>query len=234
MRSLFQKAIFLFLIAGVVTSCADKDSPNYHYFPDMAYPVAYETYGEYDIFVNGQQAKLPVEGTIPRGWKPFDYTNDAEGRANAKENLENPLPYTEDNYNEGKQLYTIYCAVCHGDNGDGQGILAEREKILGVPAYDDPGRAITEGGVYHVMYYGLNAMGSYASQTSEEERWKITHYVMDLKDQLAGNESREFIEEEEGSNNLQPSESESETPGQDEEETEQEEEAEEATSTNQQ
>ena len=69
------------------------------------------------------------------------------------------------NLNKGKELYTIYCAICHGDKGDGKGTLAEREKILGIPAYNDPGRAITEGSVYHVMYYGINNMGSYAAQT---------------------------------------------------------------------
>ncbi|MBZ9631034.1 cytochrome c [Salegentibacter sp. LM13S] len=188
MRNLFYKAIILFLVGGVVISCADSDSPNYQYMPDMYEPIGYETYGEYDIFENGQEAKLPVEGSIPRGWMPYDYENTPDGLANAKANLNNLLPYTEENLNEGKQLYTIYCAVCHGDNGDGQGILAEREKILGVPSYDDAGRAITEGSVYHVIYYGLNSMGSYASQTNEEERWQITHYVMYLKNQLEGGE----------------------------------------------
>ena len=199
MKNLFYKTIVLFLVGGVVMSCADSDEPNYQYMPDMYKPIGYEAYGEYDIFVNGQEAKLPVEGTIPRGWMPYDYENTPEGMANAKANLNNPLPYTEDNLNEGKQLYTIYCAVCHGDNGDGKGILAEREKILGIPSYDDAGRAITEGSVYHVIYYGLNSMGSYAAQTSEEERWKITHYVMNLKNELEGGEEIPFEEEKEAS-----------------------------------
>ena len=195
MKNLFYKAIVLFLLGGVVMSCADGDEPNYQYMPDMYEPVGYEAYGEYDIFENGQEAKLPVEGTVPRGWMPYEYDNDSESMADAKENLTNPLAYTQDNLNEGKQLYTVYCAVCHGDTGDGQGILAEREKILGVPSYDDAGRAITEGSVYHVIYYGLNSMGSYAAQTSEEERWKITHYVMNLKNELEGGDELPFDEE---------------------------------------
>lgn len=194
MRSFFHKSILLLTVAVFLVSC-DEDSPNYQYMPDMYEPVGYEAYGEYDIFVNGQEAKLPAEGSIPRGWMPYDYENSSDGMAKAKEELTNPLPYTEDNVNKGKQLYTVYCAVCHGDSGDGQGILAEREKILGVPAYDDAGRAITEGSVYHVIYYGLNSMGSYAAQTDEKERWQITHYVMSLKAQLEGNEEREFEEE---------------------------------------
>jgi mono/diheme cytochrome c family protein len=156
---------------------------------------SYETYVGYDtdVFEGGQEAKLPVEGTVSRGWMPYDYENTTEGLAKAKAELKNPIPYTEDNLNKGKELYTIYCAICHGDKGDGKGTLAEREKILGIPAYNDQGRAITEGSVYHVMYYGLNTMGSYASQTDEEERWQIDHYVMDLKAQLDGQAKREFV-----------------------------------------
>ena len=128
---------------------------------------------------------------------PYDYENSNEGYTQAKAELKNSLPYTEENLTKGKELYNIYCAVCHGAQGDGQGILVQREKILGIPSYDDQGRAITEGSVYHVMYFGLNAMGSYASQTSIEERWQIDHYVMQLKDALEGNPEREFVAESE-------------------------------------
>lgn len=198
MKSLFQKSIVLFLIAVTATSCFNKDSPNYQYFPDMYESVPYDTYGEYNIFVNEQAAKLPVEGTVSRGWMPYEYEDSNEGYAQAKAELKNPLPYTEKNLTKGKGLYNIYCAVCHGEKGDGQGILVQREKILGIPSYDDQGRAITEGSVYHVMYFGLNSMGSYASQTSIEERWQIDHYVMQLKGALEGNPEREFDAETEG------------------------------------
>jgi hypothetical protein len=42
-------------------------------------------------------------------------------------------------------------------------------------------------------------MGSYAAQTSEEERWKITHYVMNLKNELEGGEEIPFEEVKEAS-----------------------------------
>ena len=59
----------------------------------------------------------------------------------AKKDLKNPLKVTQKNLDAGKELYTIYCAVCHGDKGDGNGILMQREKILGIPSYAAPGRA---------------------------------------------------------------------------------------------
>jgi len=156
-----------------IVSCKKDTKPNYQYMPNMYEPVGYEAYGEYDVFPGGQEAMLPAEGSIPRGWMPYEIENSNAGYQQAKDSLKNTIKYTIKNQEAGKALYDIYCAVCHGAKGDGKGILVEREKILGVPSYDDIGRAITEGSIYHVMYYGINSMGSYASQTSEHERWQI-------------------------------------------------------------
>ena len=184
--------LFILCLTLSLSSCADKDDPNYQYFPDMYESLAYETYQEADIFQNEQEAMLPVEGSISRGWMPYDYEDNLEGYDLAKAELKNPLVYSEENLKKGEELYNIYCATCHGKKGDGQGWLVQQEKILGVPSYDDQGRAITEGSVYHVMYYGINTMGSYASQMSEKELWQVDHYVMKLKAELEGKPERAF------------------------------------------
>lgn len=171
-------------------SCKKDSRPNYQYMPNMYEPVSYETYGEYGVFPGGQEAMLPAKGSIPRGWMPYDYENSNVGYKKAKDTLKNPVRYTKENEEKGKELYNIYCAICHGEKGDGKGTLVKREKILGVPSYDDVGRAITEGSIYHVMYYGINSMGSYASQTNEQERWQIVQYVEKLKADLEGKTQR--------------------------------------------
>ena len=96
--------------------------------------------------------------------------------------MTSPLQTTEDNLAKGKELYGIYCAVCHGNKGDGQGILMQREKFLGVPSYAD--REITEGSIYHVLMYGINSMGSHAGQVNDAERWQIAQHVLELKASL--------------------------------------------------
>ncbi|WP_106791972.1 cytochrome c [Aquimarina sp. Aq78] len=173
-----------------VVSCKKDSKPNYQFMPNMYEPISYETYGEYGVFPGSQEAMLPAEGSIPRGWMPYDFENSQEGYLLAKDTLKNPIRYTKENEDEGKELYDIYCAICHGGKGDGKGPLVQREKILGVPSYDDIGRAITEGSIYHVMYYGINSMGSYASQTNEHERWQIVQYVQKLKADLEGKTPR--------------------------------------------
>lgn len=180
------KITFAIIASLSLVSCFNDNKPNFQYMPNMYEPVGYETYGEYDIFEGEQEAMLPAEGSIPRGWQPYDYENTTQGLELARAELQNPLQVTDENLAEGAKLYTVYCAVCHGDKGDGQGILAQREKFLGIPSYADPGRNITAGSIYHVQMYGLNTMGSYASQTNEEERWQITQHVLNLKAALKG------------------------------------------------
>ncbi|UZO81221.1 cytochrome c [Aquimarina sp. ERC-38] len=190
MKNITYNIAFLLILVFAV-SCKDSNDRNIQYMPNMYRPVGYEAYGEYEVFENEQEAKLPVEGSVPRDWLPYDYPDSAEGYQAAKASLKNPIKYTEDNLAEGGQLYNIYCAICHGAKGNGKGYLVETEKILGVPSYDDQGRAITEGSIYHVMYHGINSMGSYASQTNEKERWQIVAYVEKLKADLEGKTPRE-------------------------------------------
>ena len=176
------KHISLLVLIMSITSCFDPSKPNYQYFPNMYESVGYKTYQESDAFPNGIQAQLPAEGSVPRGWQPYEYDDSNEGYESAKLNLKSPLVNNEENLKNGKKMYDIYCSVCHGSKGDGQGILMEREKFLGIPSYAD--RDITEGSIYHVLMHGINLMGSHAGQVDDEERWQIAQYVLKLREDL--------------------------------------------------
>jgi len=187
-------ALLIISCGGNDGTVDEKSNRSVQYFPNMYESVGYETYQEApeELFKGGVQAQKPVDGTVNRGWLPYEYDNSNDGYASAKANLNNPLPYTEENLAKGAELYNIYCGICHGKNGNGQGHLVKTEKILGVPSYAD--REITQGSIYHVMYWGINYMGSYASQTSTEERWQIAHHVDKLTKELKGEEPKAFQE----------------------------------------
>ena len=176
---------FVFSAILFMVSCADKRTRNYEYMPNMYESIGYETYEEVDFLPGASEAMSPVENTISRGWLPYEFANDIEGKELARANG-SPLDSlnSEANLAVGKELYDIYCAICHGAKGDGQGTLVKREKILGVPSYADAARNITVGTSYHAIYYGLNSMGSYAGQINFEERWQVAEYVMKLKQDL--------------------------------------------------
>jgi mono/diheme cytochrome c family protein len=178
MKALYKIAL-LAVASSSLTACFNKSEPNYQYMPNMYESVGYETYSESPAFANGKEGQLPAKGSIPRGFTPEEYENSTAGYELAKANLKSPLAPDQVNLEKGKQLFTIYCAICHGDKGDGKGNLVKREKFLGVPDYK--ARPITEGSIYHVITYGLNSMGSHANQLSQTERWQVVNYVLKLR-----------------------------------------------------
>ncbi|MFD2908962.1 c-type cytochrome [Flavobacterium ardleyense] len=178
MKSLY-KIVAVVGLSFLATSCFDKSKPNYQFFPNMYEAVSYETYSEHDVFKGGVEAQMPAKGSVKRGFVPYEIADTPEGYALAKATLKSPLDATMVDEKAGKELYSIYCAVCHGDKGDGKGVLVVKEKFLGVPSYAD--REITDGSIYHVVTYGLNSMGSHSNQLSQDERWQVADYVLKLK-----------------------------------------------------
>ena len=193
-------ALFLGLAAGVlVTSCSDKKrTPSIVYMPDMYYATAYDPYqkanAEYperetasDVPVfnahYNMSALESVEGSVARtegDILPWPYKNNNAGYAQAKSVTASPLQGDKaKDLDRGKKLYGQNCAVCHGAAGDGQGSIVQSKAYSGVPNYSE--RDVTVGSVYHVIMYGKNSMGSYASQLTPADRWRVAEYVMSLK-----------------------------------------------------
>ncbi|WP_341663714.1 cytochrome c [Blattabacterium cuenoti] len=192
----FNMILFLFL-----ESCwFDKTQPNVVYMPDMYYSEAYEPYSDpysynkkdknikVPLFSKERTSSLyPVEGTVSRNdlfYNLIDIKN--KGLNYSKNIIQNPLysihyEKKEITIKKGKKLYQINCSICHGKNGDGQGELVKNEKIFGIPNYKD--RDLTIGSVYYVITYGKNNMNSYASQLNEIDRWRVSEYVMFLKNE---------------------------------------------------
>ncbi|WKW47177.1 cytochrome c [Myroides sp. JBRI-B21084] len=182
MKTLY-KIVALAAVSTLATSCFNKEKPNYQLFPNMYESVAYETYSESSAFKNGKEGQIPAQGSIKRGFMPEEYANTPEGLALAKANLKSPLDsLSAGDMEKAKVLFTTYCAICHGEAGDGKGNLVKREKFLGVPSYAE--RELTEGGIYHVVTYGLNSMGSHKNQLTQHERWLVSAYVLKLKSEL--------------------------------------------------
>ena len=187
MKSIIKITLVL-AVTATLSSCKDNASPNYQYMPNMYESVAYETYSESKAFnsvngLKGQEGQLPAKGSIKRGYVPYEYADTPESYVAVKAaNLVSPLDPAKIDMKKAEELYVIYCAICHGNTGDGKGKLVTQGKFLGVPSYAD--RVINEGSINHVINYGLNSMGSYATQLNQEERWMVSAYVMKLKSEL--------------------------------------------------
>ena len=96
----------------------------------------------------------------------------------------------------------MMCQHCHGKKGDGKGTITH--PVYGaVPSYanstpnrrgDRAMKDLKAGHIYHTIMFGLNAMGPHASQTNEEERWKIVMYVQSMQGNKKEAETAEVVE----------------------------------------
>jgi mono/diheme cytochrome c family protein len=182
-------------MAVVFIGCKDKTEPGRVYMPDMAYSRGYETYATRDsaifttdpnnaghkIFFNN----LPPAGTLKRGeLYPFNVPNDSNGLLNLSNQVKNPLaPLTGKELEEAGRLFNINCGVCHGAKAEANGPLAG--KIGGVKSIIAGSPGYSDGRLFFVMEYGQNNMGSYASQLSREQRWRIVQYIRTLEPKVA-------------------------------------------------
>lgn len=157
----------------------------------------------------------PVHGTIARGFAgadasilsgsfnhnaiaisangavPYYYADTEEERLRATAEIRsNPFPVTEKGLVKGKELYDVFCAICHGEKADGAGYLVRDDGGV-YPAQpanlvSDEFIASSEGRFYHGIMYGKNVMGGYADKLSYEERWQVIHYIRSLQAKLKG------------------------------------------------
>jgi mono/diheme cytochrome c family protein len=186
--SILSVAFLAIAVVAVMSSCNDKRSRGLEFAPNMYEPLAYNPDQKNPIFSNGITAQLPPDGTTPIGYVRFEYPNTLEGYNAASAGAVNPLEATQENILEGKQLYISMCGPCHGDSGKGNGHIVELGKFPAPPSFATGNSSrgglmkdLTGGKIYHTIEYGLNLMGSYASQLSPEERWKVVMYVHELQ-----------------------------------------------------
>ncbi|NBW43450.1 MAG: cytochrome c [Sphingobacteriia bacterium] len=192
----FLHAFWLGLGLWAFSSCAlieDKKEPGWEYAPQMYVSTPYEPYSQVaknTINADGKNMRAPAPGTIARNGLGYDNTvlelmhNYPIGRDSvdyAGKVLRNPLDSRDTTLlAEGKYLYGVYCAPCHGAEGNGQGKVGQI--YAGVPNYKDsriPG--LPSGHIYHVITLGKNRMWGLGSQIRPEDRWKIVLYVNQLR-----------------------------------------------------
>jgi mono/diheme cytochrome c family protein len=130
-----------------------------------------------------------VPGTIARGQPmqtrdglvyPYEdspvYTGRTAGTTNFVET--NPLPVTAQLLQRGRERYTIYCAPCHGQAADGNGITKKLGVMLTVANLHDKRIVeLADGEVFQVITEGRNTMGAYGPNIPVADRWAIIAYL---------------------------------------------------------
>jgi len=171
------KYSLLALTAALFVSCGYRERPTLEYMPDMYRQISVQAQ-EYDSTADNHTAmRMPVTGTVPRGYEPYTLGLGDTIQAAA---LVNPLPMTEEVLEAGRKYYMTYCVVCHGALGDGLGYIVP--KFTQPPSLlSDKIRNWPDGRIYHVASLGQGLMPSYATQVLPRQRWAIIHYLRALQ-----------------------------------------------------
>src|SRR5262249_14870609 len=104
-----------------------------------------------------------------------------------------PFPVTRDVLLRGQERFTIFCAVCHGPTGHGDGKIVERGYTHPPNFVTDLSRGFKHRGIdirlrdapvgyyFEVITQGYGAMPDYSAQVPPRDRWAIIAYIRALQ-----------------------------------------------------
>jgi hypothetical protein len=149
---------------------------------DMHVQPRYNPYDPTDFFEDGQSARIPVEGTVPRGDLKLGpnellYT----GKMNGQDSEAFPFPVTREVLERGQERFNIYCSPCHGMSGDGDGMIVQRGFRRPPSFHLDRVRKAPLGVLFGVITNGYGVMYPYNYRVSPRDRWAIIAYIRALQ-----------------------------------------------------
>ena len=199
MRQFF--IIYFFLLALVLTvfgfrGCKSTNTP-LEVFPDMDRQSRFSEQGRTNFYNDRRMDRPPVPGTVPfvtEEQETFPHLSPdnrfredgylATGRVGEDAFGDGiPVGVSYENMRKGQEIYAIYCAICHGDSGNGKGVIAQERygyptivSLLQTRLIDQP-----DGEIFNTITHGKNTMGPYGSKIRVEDRWKVVMYVRALQ-----------------------------------------------------
>ena len=202
-----------------------SNNPPRQFFPDLDDQLRYQPQSESNFYAEysdsetgeryGRTMREPVAGTVAFGAEPFaksvmgvnfskraDYLreDDAYYRGvNEDGTYVEKIPFrvTEELIDLGQRQYEIYCIVCHGGTGQGDGMVGQ-QWAYAVPKFtdpkyipgqsDDPER-FRDGFLFHTARNGVPNPGGeypykmlgYGSKLSIEETWAIVAWIRTMQ-----------------------------------------------------
>lgn len=81
----------------------------------------------------------------------------------------------------GRERFGIFCQLCHGAGGDGNGIIVQRGMPRPTSYHDERLRNVDDQYLFNIITNGHGAMYSYASRVPPQDRWAIVSYIRALQ-----------------------------------------------------
>ena len=180
------KKIFLFIYL-ICIGCQGMPSSKtpIHLNPNMDNQERFDPQEPNAFFENNMSMRIPVEGTVARGYLDNDNALFYGKKDNGEfvDKVSNIMDIDELFVLRGEERYNIYCSVCHGYTGDGNGLVAQNDEYPLIPTsihsntLDDK----VDGYFFDVISNGVRNMPGYSHQIDIEDRWAIVSYIRALR-----------------------------------------------------
>ena len=147
---------------------------------DMHNQPKYIPLRESSFFTDQRSARPLVAGTVARGQLREDtllYT----GKVNGADATVFPFAITDRVMARGQERFNIYCSPCHGETGQGDGMIVRRGYRHPPTYHQDRLREAPVGHFFDVITNGFGAMPDYAAQIRADDRWAVIAYVRALQ-----------------------------------------------------
>jgi cytochrome c553 len=132
------------------------------------------------LFPDGAASRPLVPHTVSRE-DPAEVGPMQTGYDHGQLVLNIPVPITKELLARGQERFGIFCAVCHGEDGYGHGMIIQRGFPTPPSFHTDRLRQAPAGHFFDVMTHGYGVMYPYASRVSPEDRWAIVAYIRALQ-----------------------------------------------------
>lgn len=148
---------------------------------DMYDQPKYKPLHPSEFFADGTSARPLPPHTVARGHLNEDtifFRGEHEDGTLAESF---PMPVTHELLQRGQERFNIFCAVCHGAEGDGNGMIVQRGFPPPNSYHIDRLRQSPPGYFFNVITHGYGVMYSYASRVEPVDRWAIAAYIRALQ-----------------------------------------------------
>jgi mono/diheme cytochrome c family protein len=132
------------------------------------------------FFADGRASRPLVANTVARGALRLD-EHLYEGKVDGELTDAFPVPVTTEMMARGQERFNIYCAPCHGQTGQGNGMIVQRGFRAPASYHEERLRNAPVGYFFDVMTNGFGAMQDYAAQVPVADRWAIAAYIRALQ-----------------------------------------------------
>lgn len=182
-------------------------------FNDMDRQARINAQSESDFFADNLGSRYPVAGTVPVGFDiPHKTASEGGGIAKFGFSFPGDMSYyntgrigdfwgegmpdevrgeggaiSADFIERGRGRFNISCAICHGESGNGVGVISKYGLAnianFYAPQFSDPANEMfrTDGDMFNTITHGKGLMGSYGGTITVDDRWAIIAYIRTLQ-----------------------------------------------------